>query len=40
MGRFLVFVAGAVLAYVGSAYVEGFLKAAQEEQENVENMEE
>ena len=25
MGRFLVFVAGAVLAYVGSGYLEGLL---------------
>ena len=39
MGRLLVFVAGAVLAYVGSAYIEGFLKANEEENEKSEQAE-
>ena len=39
MGRLLVFVAGAVLTYVGSAYIEGFLKATEEENKEPEHTE-
>ena len=39
MGRILMFVAGAVLAYVGSAYIEGFLKANDEENSETEREE-
>lgn len=39
MGRILTLIAGAVLVYVGSGYLEGFLKGTEEEKEETEKAE-